>query len=245
MPVDAVNVTDNQRSVMRMSPLAVAAKLREKGYEVIMQLTCRDRNRLALQSDVLGAGALDVDNLAVMTGDHPMMGDHPSSKPVYDLDSVQLLQAITNMMGGRDMQGNPVEPAPHFCLGAVVNPGADPLEPQIMKLEKKVRAGARFVQTQAIYDVGAFEDFMTRIGHLDVRVLAGIIPLKSEGMAHFMNESVPGVTVPPDHIKRVRRGGLEEGVAIARETIRELHGVCDGVHIMPIGTEEHVERMVQ
>lgn len=246
MPVDALNVTDNQRAVMRMSPLAVAASLKARGYEVVMQLTCRDRNRLALQSVVLGAAAMGIENISAMTGDHPVMGDHPSSMSVYDIDSVQLLEAISGLMRGIDMSGNQLNEAPRFRLGAVVNPGADPLEPQVIKLEKKVESGAEFVQTQAVYDLARFEDFMDSISHIDVRVLAGIIPLKSRRMAEFMNRSVPGVTVPDDLIERVDEGGgLEEGVTIAREHIRELRGLCDGVHIMPIGTEEHVRRMVK
>ncbi len=161
--VDGINVTDLQSSVMRLGSLAVCSLLKQKGLEPIFQITCRDRNRLALQSDLLSASALGIENILVLTGDHPALGDHPEAKPVFDLDSVQLLQVAGKLQEGSDMKGNKLEGvSPKFCLGAVVNPGADPLEPQIIKMEKKIEAGAKFFQTQAIYDIKLFENFLNK-----------------------------------------------------------------------------------
>src|SRR4030043_454948 len=173
--VDAINVTDLQSSVMRLGSLAVCSLLKQKGFEPIFQVTCRDRNRLALQSDILSAAALGIENLLILTGDHTTMGDHPEAKPVFDLDSVQLLQVASKLQAGLDMKGNKLEgQAPKFCLGAVVNPGSDPIEPQIIKMEKKIEAGAEFFQTQAIYDIKIFENFLSKIKHLkDITILGG------------------------------------------------------------------------
>ena len=162
--VDAFNVTDLQSSVLRVGSLATCRLLKDKGLESIMQLTCRDRNRLALQADVLSAAVLGIENLLCLTGDYTTLGDHPQAMPVFDLDSVQLLMAVKSLMGGKDMAGNDLEgQPPQFCLGAVVNPGADPLEPQILKMEKKIAAGAQFFQTQAAYEVDKFARFCEKV----------------------------------------------------------------------------------
>src|SRR3989338_680251 len=161
--VDAINVTDLQSSVMRLGSLAVCSLLKQKGLEPIFQVTCRDRNRLALQSDILSAAALGIENILILTGDHPTCGDHPQAKPVFDLDSVQLLEAIKTLQSGFDMAGKPLKGIPKFCVGAVVNPGAEPIEPELIKLEKKIRAGAEFFQTQAVYEVEKFKNFMDKI----------------------------------------------------------------------------------
>ncbi|MFA7294343.1 MAG: methylenetetrahydrofolate reductase [Candidatus Omnitrophota bacterium] len=191
--VDAINVTDLQSSVMRLGSLTVSFLLKQKGFEPIYQLTCRDRNRLALQSDLLSAAALGIENISILTGDHPTLGDHPEAKPVFDLDSVQLLQVAKKLESGQDMKGNKLQgAAPKFCLGAVVNPGADPLEPQIIKMEKKISAGAEFFQTQAVFDLKVFENFISRIKHVKVPVMAGIVLLKSASMARYMNSMSPG-----------------------------------------------------
>jgi len=208
--VDAFNVTDLQSSVMRVGSLAACRLLKDKDLEPIMQLTCRDRNRLALQSDVLSAAVLGIENLLCLTGDHPTLGDHPDAMPVFDLDSVQLLSAVKGLMGAKDMAGIDLEGRPpEFCLGAVVNPGADPLEPQIMKMEKKIQAGAEFFQTQAVYEVDKFALFMEKVKHLNAPVMAGIIFLKSPAMAKFMNANVAGIHVPEeiiDELASVGRG---------------------------------------
>ncbi|MDD2702740.1 MAG: methylenetetrahydrofolate reductase [Candidatus Omnitrophica bacterium] len=236
--VDAINVTDLQSSVMHLGSLAVSIILKQNGYEPIFQLTCRDRNRLALQSDLLSAAAMGIENVLILTGDHPALGDHPEAKPVFDLDSVQLLQVARGLHDGADMKGNKLDgEPPRFCLGSVVNPGADPLEPQIMKMEKKVAAGAQFFQTQAIYDIKIFENFLARTKHLKVPIIAGIVLLKSAGMARFMNKNVAGITVPDTLIREIEQAKEKTAktVEIAARLIGELRPMCRGVHIMPIG----------
>lgn len=241
--VDAINVTDLQSSVMRLGSLVVCGLLKQKGFEPVFQLTCRDRNRLALQSDLLSAAALGIENVLILTGDHPTLGDHPEAKPVFDLDSVQLLQVAGKLQEGFDMKGNKLQGAPpKFCLGAVVNPGADPLEPQLIKLEKKIEAGAEFFQTQAIYDIKTFENFLSKTKHLKVPILAGIVLLKSAGMAKFMNKNVAGIFVPDNLIKEMdeAKDKAEKSVEIASRLIKELKPMCRGIHIMPIGWDKKV-----
>jgi 5,10-methylenetetrahydrofolate reductase len=241
--VDGINVTDLQSSVMRLGSLAVCVLLKQKGFEPIFQVTCRDRNRLALQSDILSAAALGIENILILTGDHTAMGDHPEAKPVFDLDSVQLLQVVRRLQEGSDMKGNKLEgEPPRFCAGAVVNPGADPLEPQIIKMEKKLEAGAEFFQTQAVYDIRTFENFLSKIKYLKTTVMAGIVLLKSAGMARFMNKNVAGVFVPDELIKEMEeaKDKTAQSVEIAARLIKELKPMCQGVHIMPIGWDRKV-----
>jgi len=241
--VDAINVTDLQSSVMRLGSLAVCGLLKQRGIEPVFQVTCRDRNRLALQSDILSAAALGIENLLILTGDHPTLGDHPEAKPVFDLDSVQLLQVVGKLQEGFDMKGNKLEGAsPKFCIGAVVNPGADPLEPQILKMEKKIEAGAEFFQTQAIYDIKTFENFLSKIKHLKTTILGGIVLLKSAGMARYMNKNVAGVFVPDNLIKEMEetKDKTAKSVEIAARLIKELKPMCQGIHIMPIGWDKKV-----
>ncbi len=245
--VDAINVTDLQSSVMRLGSLAVCSLLKQHGFDPVFQVTCRDRNRLALQSDILSAAALGIENLLILTGDYPTLGDHPEAKPVFDLDSVQLLQVVGKLQAGVDMKDNKLTgAAPKFCTGAVVNPGADPLEPQIMKMEKKIEAGAQFFQTQAVYDIKTFETFLSKTRHLKVPVLAGIVLLKSAGMAKFMNKNVAGVCVPDALIKEMEgaKDKVAQSVTIAVRLIRELRPLCQGVHIMPIGWDTVVPRVL-
>jgi len=246
--IDALNVTDLQSSVMRLGSLAVSSLLKQKGFEPIYQLTCRDRNRLALQSDLLSAAALGIQNVLILTGDHPILGDHPEAKPVFDLDSVQLLRVAKGLQAGTDMKGNKLEgEAPKFCLGAVVNPGSDPLQPQIMKLDKKIAAGAEFFQTQAIFDLRSFEKFYSRIKHIQVPVLAGIVLLKSAAMADYMNKNVAGVTVPDNLIKKMEQSKDKPATAIeiASQLIKELKSMCQGIHIMPIGQDKLVPLVLE
>jgi len=245
--VDAINVTDLQSSVMRLGSLAVSFLLKQKGFEPIYQLTCRDRNRLALQSDLLSAAALGIQNVLALTGDHPTLGDHPEAKPVFDLDSVQLLRAARKLESGQDMKGNKLDGiAPQFCLGAVVNPGADPLEPQIIKMEKKIAAGAEFFQTQAVYDVKTFENFLNKTKHIKVPIMAGIVLLKSAGMARYMNKNVAGVSVPDNLIKEmeITKDKVATSIEIASRLIKELKPLCQGIHIMPIGWDKLVPRVL-
>ncbi|MCM8771353.1 MAG: methylenetetrahydrofolate reductase, partial [Candidatus Omnitrophica bacterium] len=229
--------------VMRLGSLAVCALLKQKGFEPIYQLTCRDRNRLALQSDLLSAAALGIENVLILTGDHPTLGDHPEAKPVFDLDSVQLLEVARGLTQGLDMKGNKLEGTPpKFCLGAVVNPGADPLEPQIIKMEKKIAAGAEFFQTQAVYDIRVFENFLSKIKHLKTTILAGIVLLKSAAMARYMNKNVAGVCVPDNLIKEMEeaKDRVSKSIEIASRLIKELKPMCQGIHIMPIGWDKNV-----
>jgi methylenetetrahydrofolate reductase (NADPH) len=245
--VDAINVTDLQSSVMRLGSLAVCGLLKQKGFEPIFQVTCRDRNRLALQSDILSAASLGIENLLLLTGDHTTLGDHPDAKPVFDLDSVQLLQVVKKLQEGLDMKGNKLEgAAPKFCMGAVVNPGADPLEPQIAKMEKKIAAGAEFFQTQAVYDVKIFENFLSKIKHLKTTILVGIVLLKSAGMAKYMNKNVAGVFVPDNLINEMQetKDKVAQSVDIASRLIKELKPMCQGAHIMPIGWDKVVPRVL-
>ena len=245
--VDGINVTDLQSSVMRLGSLAVSSILKQNGFDPIFQVTCRDRNRLALQSDILSAASLGINNILALTGDYPTLGDHPEAKPVFDLDSVQLLQVIKGLEAGADMKGNKLEGrAPEFCKGAVVNPGADPLEPQLMKMEKKIAAGAEFFQTQAIYDVAQFERFLQKTRHLKVPVCAGIVFLKSAGMARFMNKNVAGVSVPDNLIKEMEAATdkVATSVAITVRLIKELKPMCQGIHLMPIGWGKFVPRVL-
>ena len=241
--VDAINVTDLQSSVMRLGSLAVCSLLKQKGLEPIFQVTCRDRNRLALQSDILSAAALGIENILILTGDHPTLGDHPEAKPVFDLDSVQLLQVVMQLQQGQDMKGNKLTGlAPKFCLGAVVNPGADPIEPQILKMEKKIEAGAGFFQNQALCELKNFEKFLSKIKHLKTTILAGIVLLKSAGMARFMNKNVAGVFVPDNFIKEMEetKDKSAKSIEIAARLIKELKPLCQGIHIMPIGWDKKV-----
>jgi len=204
--VDAINVTDMQSSVMRLASMPVCHLLKDMGVDPVLQVTCRDRNRLAIQADLLGAWALGIRNVLALTGDHPTLGDHPQAKPVFDLDSVSLLEVITKLGSGVDMAGHKLKGAPDFLSGAVVNPGADTeaaIELQIIKMEKKIAAGARFFQTQAVYDFDLFEKFMKRVEGLNVPIIGGVILLKSAGMARFMNKNVAGVFVPAPLIKEM------------------------------------------
>ena len=243
--VHAANVTDQQSSVMRLGSLVVSHLLLKEGLEPVLQMTCRDRNRIALQSDLLGAAVLGIKNVLALTGDLPQLGDHPQAKPVYDLDSVQLLWTINRLNSGFDAAGNALKGKTDFFPGAVVNPGANTeasLNLQIIKMEKKIQAGARFFQTQAVYEVDKFYQFMKRVEGYKVPVLAGIIPLKSVGMARFMNKNVAGVFVPEALIKRMADAPdkTQMGIQIAAELIQQLKEVCQGVHIMAIGWEKKV-----
>jgi len=243
--IDAANVTDQQSSVMRLGSMATCRLLKENGLEPVLQMTCRDRNRIALQSDLLSAYVMGIENVLALTGDLPQMGDHPEAKPVYDLDAVQLLQAIKKLNEGFDMAGNELKGKPALFPGAVVNPGADTeaaYELQMIKLEKKVAAGARFIQTQAVFDAGLFEKFMKRAKKYKVPVLAGIVLLKSVAMAKYMNQNVPGVKVPDALIGKIAQADdkAATGIEIAARLIREVKGMCQGVHIMAIGWERKV-----
>lgn len=244
--VDALNLTDHQSSVMRFPSLGAALLVKEQGGEPILQMTCRDRNRLALQADLLFAFQRGVRNVLCLTGDAIVVGDHKTAKAVFDLDSSQLLAAVRTLEKGKDMGGTELNGAVEFCAGAIVTPEANPLEPQLIKFEKKVEAGAEFFQTQAVYDLEKFSRFMEYARQFPVKILAGIILLTSAKMAQYMNKNVPGVLVPQpliDEMAGAPKGqALAKGIEIAGRMIRKLkeERICDGVHIMAIGKEEVV-----
>ncbi len=242
--VDGLNVTDNQSSVMRISSLAICRVILDHGGEPILQLTCRDRNRLALQSELLSAWVLGVRSVLCLTGDYISVGDHPQAKPVFDLDSVQLLQTVGMLNQGKDLADNEMQGSTGFYPGAVVTPEADPIEPQLLKYGKKIAAGARFIQTQAIYDLDNFKRFMEHARQYQgVKVMAGIVLLVTAGMAKYMNKNVPGIFVPDKLVNEMAEAPkgkrLEAGIRIAGRMIRQLREekICDGVHIMAIGKE--------
>jgi len=243
--VDAVNVTDQQSAVMRLGSLATCGILKEAGVTPVFQMACRDRNRIALQSDLLSAWVMGIEDVLVLTGDLPELGDHPAAKPVFDLDSISLLQTIQKLNGGHDMVGNELDGNTSFFAGAVVNPGTntkEQFELQVAKMEKKVAAGAKFFQTQAIYDPALLESFMKRVAHLNVPVLAGVIPVKSVKMAKYMNENIAGIQVTDAIMNRlaVTEDKAQTGVQIAAELIKQFKDLCQGVHIMAIGWERKV-----
>ena len=245
--VHAINVTDQQSAVMRLGSIATCRLLSERGFETIVQLCCRDRNRIALQSDILSASALGLHNVLCLSGDYTTHGDHPGAKPVYDLDSVQLIKAAVGLREGRDMAGNELGGSPDLFIGAVVNPGADPFGPQLALMEKKVEAGAQFFQTQAVFDPAAFERFAKQTRHIPAPVMVGVVMLKSAKMADFMNKHIPGVSIPEETVGRL--ADAEDRVAasidIAARIIRETKDMCAGVHIMPLGWDKRVRRVLE
>ncbi len=242
--VDALNVTDHQSSVMRFPSLGGCLAIKERGGEPILQMTCRDRNRLALQAELLLAHSRGIRNVLCLTGDAVPVGDHKEAKGVFDLDSTQLLHTIRLMESGKDMAGNDLDGAVEFCAGAIVTPEAQPIEPQLIKFEKKVEAGAEFFQTQAIYDLESFGKFMQYARQFPAKVLAGIVLLSSARMAKYMTENVPGIFVPQDLIDELASApkgeALAKGIEIAGRMIAALKkdAICDGVHVMAIGREE-------
>jgi methylenetetrahydrofolate reductase (NADPH) len=244
--VDAINVTDHQSSVMRFPSIGGCLHVRERGGEPILQMTCRDRNQMALQAELLLAYTRGVRNVLCLTGDSIVVGDHKHAADVFELDSTQLLRAIRQLESGKDLGGNELDGAVEFCAGAIVTPEARPLEPQLIKFEKKVDSGAEFFQTQAVYDLDDFAKFMEYARQFPVKVLAGIVLLVSARMAKYMTDNVPGIFVPQnliDELAGAPKGeALKKGIEIAGRMIATLKSdsICDGVHIMAIGREELV-----
>jgi methylenetetrahydrofolate reductase (NADPH) len=254
--VDAINVTDNQTSVVRMSSFSSCVLLTQIGLEATLQMVTRDRNRIAIQSDILGAAALGINNILCLSGDHQKFGDHSTAKNVYDIDSIHLIQTVKNMrdegkfLGGEDLKG-----IPKLFIGAAANPFADPFESRVVRLAKKVAAGVQFIQTQCIFNLERFAEWMEQVRdrglHEKVHILGGVTPMKSVGMANYMKNMVPGMDVPDALIARIKGvekdKRAEEGVKIAVETIqqlKEMEGV-HGVHIMAIEWEEMVPRIAE
>jgi len=249
--ITAVNVTDNQSSVMRMGSLPACVMLKNAGLTPILQLTCRDRNRIALQSELLGAAALGIENILCLTGDHTKMGDHPGAKPVFDLDSVSLLHTVCQLEKGVDLGGQAlVGPAPKFAKGAVVSPCSDSVDAQLAKMERKVMAGAEYFQTQAVFDSEKFISFMEKAKQFGKPVQLGVIIPKSAGMAKFMNKNVAGVHVPQWMIdelaadKEKAKAGIT-GVELAAKVIKECRPYCQGLHIMALGWEAKVPELLK
>lgn len=249
--ISAVNVTDNQSSVMRLGSLATCKALKDEGLTPIFQMTCRDRNRIALQSDLLSAAMLGIENLLLLTGDHTKMGDHPGAKPVFDLDSVSLIHTVCQLEKGVDLGGNELvgEP-PKFAKGAVVSPCSDSVDAQLAKMERKVMAGADYFQTQAVYEPEKFIRFMEKAKQFGKPVQLGIVIPKSAGMAKFMNKNVAGIHIPDDMIaelaadKEKAKAGIT-GVEIAARIIKECKPYCQGVHIMALGWEAKVPALLK
>ena len=241
--VDAINITDHQSSVMRFPSLGGCLMVKEHGGEPIFQVTCRDRNRLAIQADLLLAYSRGICNILCLTGDSIDVGDHKEAKPVFDLDSVQLLKMIKTMESGTDIAGNALKGIPKFNIGASVHPEADFIEPQLVKFDKKVAAGAQFFQTQGIFDLASLRRFMQYASQFNVKILAGIIVLASARMAKYMNDNVPGIIVDQgtiDELANVEKGkGLQKGMEIAARMVKTIkeEKLCHGVHIMAVGNE--------
>ena len=245
--VTAVNVTDNQGANMRLCALVLAGELRRRGIEPVLQMTCRDRNRVALQSDLLGAAALGIENLLLLSGDHSKFGDHPDARPVFDLDSVQLLEVVAGLMRGADMAGKSLAGPPRFFPGAALNPAAEPFELIVQKVRKKAESGARFFQTQAVFTREELERLMAVVGPLQVPVLAGILLVRSAKMARFLNANIPGMRVPDAVVARLDEAAdpMAEGVAIARETVGWARDLCQGVHLMTLGHEDKIPEILR
>ena len=247
--VDAFNLTDSHNARMSMAPIGAARRLLDEGIEPILQMTARDRNRIALQADMLAAAALGVSNVVLMTGDAPAHGDHPDAKAVFDLGSVAIIEAVRGLNEGRDLMGNALRGAPNLCIGAVVNPGNPNLDDEMARMAAKVEAGARFFQTQAVYDVAAFERFARRLDRFEgvgVAIIAGVIPIKSVRMARYLNENVPGIEVPDTFIEEIAgsRDVDATSTSIAARTIAGIESLCQGVHLMTLGREALVPAIV-
>ncbi len=244
--VDAFNLTESHAARMAMEPTAVAHLLIDRGIEPIVQMTSRDKNRIAIQASILGAGALGIPNLVFMGGDPPKNGDHPDAKPVFDLFASQLLEAASALKSGVDFSGNALNKAPDFCLGSVVNPGASNLDLEIENMRRKIDAGASFLQTQAVYNIGEFLGFLEKAGDVKVPILSGVIPIKSVKMASYMNERVPGINVPSHLIERIAEQGddkekiAQTSIQISADLVRELRQIAGGLHIMAIGWEDKI-----
>ncbi|MEP6886548.1 MAG: methylenetetrahydrofolate reductase [Gammaproteobacteria bacterium] len=239
--VDAINITESPRARMAVEPKSVAHLLQDRGIEAIVQITARDRNRIAIQADLLGASLLGIRNFLFMTGDDPKNGDQPDSKPVFDLTTLEMLNAARSLCDGRDLSGNALHGAPHLFLGATVNPGAADLLREAENAHRKIAAGAQFFQTQAIYNTDLLAQFLEMAKLGDIPVLPGVIPLKSAKMAAWLNSNVPGIRVPAEILEEMQRAGPEDeaakGIEIAARTVRRLRDMCAGVHIMAIGWE--------
>jgi 5,10-methylenetetrahydrofolate reductase len=247
--IDAVNITESPRARMAVEPKSVAHLLKDRGIDPIVQITARDRNRIAIQADLLGAALLGVGNFLFMTGDNPKNGDHPDAKGVFDLTTLEMLSVARSLRDGRDMTGNELKGVPSLFLGATANPGASDFTWEVANTHRKIEAGAQFLQTQAIYDTDLLARYVDALKLDEVALLAGVIPLKSAKMAAWLNANVPGVRVPQSMLDELERAGPEGeaavGVDIAARTIREARKLCSGVHVMAIGWEHRIPEILE
>lgn len=246
--VDAINITESPRARMAADPKSVAHLLQDRGVEAIVQITARDRNRIAIQADLLGASLLGIGNFLFMTGDDPKKGDHPEAKGVFDLTTLEMLQAARTLRSGRDLSGNDLHGAPPLFLGATMNPGAADLVREIENTHRKIDAGAQFFQTQAIYNTDLLAQFLDAAKLGNIPLLAGVIPLKSAKMAAWLNANVPGIRVPDDILEELQSAGAQgeaaKGIEIAARTVRRLRDICAGAHVMAIGWETRIPEIL-
>lgn len=244
--VDAINVTDGQLAIMRMGSLTLCHLLMDRGIEPVFQLTCRDRNRIALQSELLNAFVLGIRNVLCLTGDHVALGDHPDARQVFDLDSVSLLWAVQKLNEGFDIRGNTLKGATDLCPGAVINPNSLPIEPQLLKMKRKIQAGARFFQTQAVFEISKLEPFARMARDMNVPLLMGVLVLRTPDVTRFATEHISGVHVPEKLIAELTssKDPLQTGIEIAARLINEAKEVCDGVHIMNAGKEGLMQQIL-
>jgi len=245
--VDGLGVSDNHQGIMCMSPWAVCKLALEEGLEPIMHMTCRDRNRLALQSDLLAAASLGIRNVLCVSGDHVRFGDHVNAKPVHDIDSVHLLDAAKGLAGGKDMAGNTLEAAPEFFLGGVANPEADPLEPQLMKVDKKIKAGASFLVTHPVFNMENLKRFMEHVRQSHVKVLVGVRLLDPQEVPKYKDGAYPGLFVPEKLLEETEGADIEKCTEMAVAVVKEIKGanLCDGVHIVAPGHEEKIPEILK
>ena len=247
--VDAINITESPRARMAAEPKSVGHLLQDRGIEAIVQITARDRNRIAIQADLLGGYLLGIANFIFMTGDDPKNGDHPETKGVFDLTTTELLNAARSLRSGRDLSGNDLHGAPQMFLGSTINPGAPDFDRETENARRKIDAGSQFFQSQAIYDTGLLARFLDAAKLGDVPLLAGVIPLKTAKMGRWLNEKVPGIQVPAAILDEMERAGADgeaaKGVEIAARTVRELRNICNGVHLMAIGGEDRLPEILR
>ena len=245
--VDAINVVDLPSAIMRVSSLPVAVILKQQGLEPILQMTCRDRNRLALQADLLGAYILGIRNVLALTGDNVDLSDNPRVKSVFDLDSIGLLRAIRSLEKGYDLGNNSLKGSPRFCKGAVVDLTADPLEPEIERMHQKIEAGAEFFQTQPIFEIERIVKFIEKAGKIKTPILGGVLLLKSSKMAYFMDKNVPGIRIPKSIIYQIEKAKnpVEASIQIACNIINQLKEICRGIHIMTVNWEDKIPLLLQ
>ena len=247
--VDAINITESPRARMAAEPKSVGHLLQDRGMEAIVQITARDRNRIAIQADLLGGYLLGIANFIFMTGDDPKNGDHPETKGVFDLTTIELLNAARSLRSGRDLSGNDLHGAPQMFLGSTINPGAPDFDRETENARRKIDAGSQFFQSQAIYDTGLLARFLDAAKLGDVPLLAGVIPLKTAQMGRWLNEKVPGIQVPAAILDEMERAGADgaaaKGVEIAARTVRELRNICNGVHLMAIGGEDRLPEILR